>query len=518
MKPLIFILFALIPLLDCSGQTFNKRFVVSELSLGGVISSSDELMKVESVGLSEGTFLTCLLGFDNGGLVLDSICLGYEEPFPFGFFLDAEGVSMNENRWISLGSVIFPEDIAGGWYIVIDENLSVVREKRWISSFYDEKVGSLSALSVRSDALLLNDGKIFVSYDGSTDQLITQIDAAVICFDNSDEPLWESQWMTEANDRANALTYFNDNIYVIISTNIGNLLVDNVISIYKLDPSNGNVVESWNEPWNINVTEGKELLAVQDGMVLVGSAIINNNQYTDAFITKINGNVEELWYQVLDNPNPNFRGYFTEVVQTTDGNYVAAGEWEYSLPEFDPVNGSSNDDGWLVKFDAQTGDIIWDRKYHYIEDVNDEHEIYDLTACADGGVAFTGEALDLTINDDPDYEYPLQQGWIVKVDEHGCVVPGCHTSVEEHQKSTTHFMAGPNPVPLGQELHIYLHEHSTGGEFTLTDNQGKIIKQFTASSSSTTYSLSTVGLASGGYVLTLAEGIEPLQREKVIIE
>tara|TARA_B100000795_G_scaffold70142_1_gene49101 strand:- start:128146 stop:128925 length:780 start_codon:yes stop_codon:yes gene_type:complete len=259
------------------------------------------------------------------------------------------------------------------------------------------------------------------------------------------------------------------------------------------------------------------MISVSDGLVCAGS-VIEENEFTDALILKLDENADEIWKTIVINPDPENRAYFTEVVQTTDGNYVAAGEWEYSLPEFDEVNGSSNDDGWLVKFDAQTGDIIWDRKYHYIEDTNDEHEIYDLTACPDGGVAFTGEALDLTIGDDSDYEYPAQQGWIVKVDEHGCVVPNCQNSVDELEKERTHFIAGPNPVPAGQELHIYLHEHSSGGQFILTDTQGKEVKQFTAVSSSTTYSISTLGLSSGTYVLTLMKENELLQSQKIIIE
>jgi len=515
MKQLIILGSFILSISQGNGQSFNKRFVVTELSEGRILSSHEQDLYVMSLGFSEDKFLSCYLRFNSSGEITDSLCSGEEELFNYGFIPNADGTN-NNGKMLSLHSFIFENELAGMSYQIFSESGELLRDHRWLSSFYNEGNSPESALALASDAILISDESIFVSYSGSSDQYLTRLDASVIHFSSNDEFIWETQWVNEDTERPDAICYFQDNLFVVIASKPGVLLVDNVISLHKLDPSNGNILESWNDPWNINVTEGNELLAIEDGMVLVGSAIVDSNVYTDAFIAKIDGNVEEQWHQVLNNPDPNFRGYFNEVVQTTDGNYVAAGEWQYSLPAYDEVNGSSNDDGWLVKFDAQTGDIIWDRKYHYIEDVNDEHEIFDLTACADGGVAFTGEALDLTINDD--YEYPAQQGWIVKVDEHGCVVPDCHTNIEEQQKETIHFKAGPNPVLSGEEFHIYLYEHAIGGEFVLKDSQGKTVKQFKAHSSSTTYSFPTLGLSSGSYILSLINDNELVQSEQIIIE
>jgi len=406
--------------------------------------------------------------------------------------------------------------IWGGRFIAVNQFNELVRDFVWISPMYNPDLDQASLMTIR-DAALIEDNNVFISYSAVPNQEASLTDAGVICFDENDEMVWETQWVTEDYEWPFAITYFNDFLYVAIDRNPDLLAASSEISMYKLNPSNGDILEEWHEPWSFDITDAREIIAIEDGMVLAGSAIINENEFTDAMVMKIDENANELWSRVIDNPNQEFRGYFTEVVQTTDGNYVAAGEWEYSLPEFDEVNGSSNDDGWLVKFNAQTGDIIWDRKYHYIEDTNDEHEIYDLTACSDGGVAFTGEALDLTINGDPDYEYPLQQGWVVKVDEHGCVVPGCQNSVEEKEQQKEHFLAGPNPVKSGEELHIFLHDHSTGGEFSLLNAQGKTVATFQAVNGGTTYSLSTKNLSSGTYVLTLLRDNQLLQREKIII-
>ena len=475
-------------------------------------------LNVIALGLNESNFLTCSILLNSQGTINESICYGYDESLPSGLFISKEGVSEIEDVQICTGSFIFPDSLSGGWYMIIDELGNIEREKRYVSPMYSEELGSLSAVSVRYDSILLADGSVYLCYASAPNFEETQVDAGVICFDENDEMVWEKQWVTENIERPNAITYHEEKLYVIIEEHPTNLLADNIIYLYQVHPDTGETEGEWNEPWGFNFTEAKEMISVEGGIVIVGSALQEPGELTDGCILKVDANGEEIWHTIIENPDTTYRRFFTEVVQTTDGDYVAAGEWKYRLPEFSEENGNFNDDGWLAKFDAQTGAILWDRKYHYIEDTNDEHEIYDLTACPDGGVAFTGEALDLTIGDDSDYEYPAQQGWIVKVDEHGCVVPNCQNSVDELEKERTHFIAGPNPVPAGQELHIYLHEHSSGGQFILTDTQGKEVKQFTAVSSSTTYSISTLGLSSGTYVLTLMKENELLQSQKIIIE
>ena len=497
--------------------TFNERFVVSELSLGGGISELNGSLNVIALGLNEGNFLTCSILLNSLGTVEESICYGYDEPFSSGLFISKEGLSEIEDLQICTGSFIFPDSISGGWYMIINELGNVEREKRYVSPMYSEELGSLSAVSVRYDSIFLEDSTVYLCYASAPNFEETQVDAGVICFDENDEMVWEKQWVTEDNEIPFAITYHEDYLFVSIMRNPNNLFVDGEISIYKLNPENGAVLEEWNEPWGFDLTELDELLSVEDGIVMVGSALQEPGELTDACILKINADGEELWHTIIENPDTTYRRFFTEVVQTTDGNYVAAGEWKYRLPEFDEENGNFNDDGWLVKFDAQTGAILWDRKYHYIEDTSDEHEIYDLTACADGGVAFVGEALDLTINNDPDYIYPVQQGWVVKVDEHGCVVPGCQeNNVSELNSEKTYFKAGPNPLTQGQNLHIYLGSEATG-TFILRDSQGKEIKSFPAHSKNTTYTWE-LDMSSGSYVLSLVDGNKVLQSEKIIKE
>jgi outer membrane protein assembly factor BamB len=497
-------------------QTFNKRFVVSELSEGRCIISNELGLFVISVGYNNENFLSCHVSFDIDGDVINSQCFGESEPFSYGFIPNADAQNQFGDELMSLHSFIFPEGIGGMSYNLFNNEGVIVREHRWLSSFYEEESGPESALALMRDAILLEDGTIFVSYDGSTDQTLTKLDAGVICFDENDELVWETQWVTADNEIPFALTYHENYLFVSVMRNPSNLVVDGSISIYKLNAITGEILDSWHEPWGFDLTELDEIISVEDGIVMAGSALLESNEFSDGCVIKINADGENLWHAIIDNPDPNFRGYFTEVVQTTDGNYVAAGEWEYSLPEFDEVNGNSNDDGWLVKFDAQTGDIIWDRKYHYIEDTNDEHEIYDLTACSDGGVAFVGEALDLTINGDPDYIYPVQQGWVVKVDSFGCIVPGCQeNSISELNAEKTYFKAGPNPLAQGQNLHIYLGNEATG-TFSLRDAQGKEIKSFSAQGKNTTYTWE-LDIPAGSYVLSLVDGNGALQSQKIII-
>ena len=497
--------------------TFNNRFVVSNLSEGHAIIETDLGLEIVSVGSNGINFLTCTFSLDDQGLVADTLCYGADEVFSFGFIPSNEGVSLLADKLLTVNSFIYPENLGGNAYLIFNPLGEIEREKRWISPFYDEALGSASALAISRDGILIQQGKIFIAYEGSANQEETLIDAGVISFDENDEMVWERQWVTENIERPNAITYHEENLYVIIEEHPTNLLEDNIIYLYKLHPDNGDTEDEWNEPWGFNFTEAKEMISVEDGIVIVGSVLQEPGELTDACVLKINADGEELWHTIIENPDTTYRRSFTEVVQTADGNYVAAGEWKYRLTEFDEENGNFNDDGWLVKFDAQTGSILWDRKYHYIEDTDDKHEIFDLTACSDGGVAFTGEALDLTINGDPDYEYPLQQGWVVKVDSFGCIVPGCQeNSISELNSEKTYFKAGPNPLAQGQNLHIYLGNEATG-TFSLRDAQGKEIKSFSAQGKNTTYTWE-LDISSGSYVLSLVDGNKVLQSQKIIIE
>ena len=71
---------------------------------------------------------------------------------------------------------------------------------------------------------------------------------------------------------------------------------------------------------------------------------------------------------------------------------------------------------------------------------------------SDGGFILCGESTDIWPSEeltDP----PYQQGWLLKLDEYGCLVEDCYLSVLENENSENkYFAVGPNPAT--DYLHI----------------------------------------------------------------
>jgi hypothetical protein len=124
---------------------------------------------------------------------------------------------------------------------------------------------------------------------------------------------------------------------------------------------------------------------------------------------------------------------------------------------------------------------------------------------------------------------PYQQGWLVKLDECGCLVPGCDSLCSyvgcASSDTTAYFPPVANqfivgPVPATQFINIYF----AGGDLDLTqthfdmyDLQGRLVYSFAPDAADTTYMLSTEKFASGAYVLMLHHNGEKVQERKVII-
>ncbi|MFN0030740.1 MAG: T9SS type A sorting domain-containing protein [Flavobacteriales bacterium] len=223
----------------------------------------------------------------------------------------------------------------------------------------------------------------------------------------------------------------------------------------------------------------------------------------------------------------------SNIVQTCDSNYVAGGTWLSAPGSEEIIEGQNNPDydefAHIVKFERNTGDIVWERKYRFLEIYRDQHTLVDMKATPDGGVIFCGEARDAYHIYDP----PYQQGWLVKLDECGCLVPGCDTlcqyvcnvPTDTTDSSffpvfTSHFIIGPNPA--SDFINIYYGPSPTlpqgkGVAFDIHDVQGKLVYSFVPTTTETTYMMSTEILAAGMYVISLRNGDEVVEQRKVVV-
>ena len=229
-----------------------------------------------------------------------------------------------------------------------------------------------------------------------------------------------------------------------------------------------------------------------------------------------------VWDTVIGNGFDQFDlNQFYKVVKSLDETgYVAGGTKKEYIPAQEQTGSTGNtiSQGWLVKVD-EDGEVLWDRTYHYINTPYEEHTLNDLKATGDGGYIFCGESRDL----DSDQEFtegPPQQGWLVKVDEYGCLIEDCQLSDDinemEKKRSKEYFKAGP--IPAADFLNIYQRITAHLSTYQLINSSGQVVEEFPALSKGSTMILDVSKFSAGSYQLVLRDGEEVLQSEKVLIE
>ncbi|MFK7757326.1 MAG: T9SS type A sorting domain-containing protein [Flavobacteriales bacterium] len=249
---------------------------------------------------------------------------------------------------------------------------------------------------------------------------------------------------------------------------------------------------------------------------------VSEDGFLSGRIFKMNTEGSVIWDTVIgEGYDISFQNQFYKVVKSNDGSgYVAGGTKKVFHPEEEQNDeiGLHLSQGWLVKVD-EDGNVLWDRTYHYIDTPFEEHTLNDLKATTDGGYIFCGESRDY----DSDLEFsegPPQQGWLVKVDEHGCLVEGCHLtdniSVLEQDGELEYFKAGP--IPAGQFLNIYQSATAHLSIYQLINSNGQVLEEFPSMSKGTTLMLDVSNYASGSYQLVLKRGNKIFQSKKILIE
>jgi outer membrane protein assembly factor BamB len=505
--------------------TYNNSFVLVQGSHTGYsLSEIDGVLKCTSSHLINGRFLVCLSDVNEEGELLNTLCYGYDEA-PTGFLTGWNGVSLLSAQLIQCGQVLLDEETQGGYYHVFDAAGNVMRYAEMENPWYEDTPQySGTPQILPRDWILLEDGTVIFTYSGISSSA-TFIDTGIICYDGNDIFQWYHDWRTEEVERAYAVTTLNNEVYVAIETWPTDWVIDNEIAIHRFS-MDGELLQTYTEEMlvegfgdELNLTNAKEMIADEEALVMVGSIVGEPGYTSDVAITKFDSALNLLWSSFIDMQWANNRQEFTNVCITTDGNYVAIASVTYDLPQPDPVFGTEMDDALVAKFNSENGELIWQRYYRYTQSDDRRNDVYDVCATSDGGVAFTGTLVDytqevVTIKD------PFQKGWIAKLDEYGCLVPGCqNVGVEEQEEQKTYFTFGPNPLVSGSTLNVYLGNYNgRAPRFVVYDQQGKEVASTAADGMNTTYMWVLPELAGGSYVLVLEDQGRVVQSELLVVE
>lgn len=253
--------------------------------------------------------------------------------------------------------------------------------------------------------------------------------------------------------------------------------------VTEVDSTGENTVWSWQNPpsglppvrgWKVN-----DLIELPDGSIIGASAVckeypINSvssilRSYPSMF--KLSPDHTLAWETWLGNGR--FSSDDREVLRIASANdgqgYVGAGSINIldTLTDFLPIRL-----GFMGKV-AENGDSLWMRYIYHLEPLQNDrfHRVYDMAPAPGGGYWVCGEVTEQV----PDN--PLQQGWLLYVDDYGCISPGCQ-------------LIGTTETPLGEKLSIYpnpasdyLILHHAGydfskGRFFIVSAQGQVLRDW----------------------------------------
>jgi len=211
---------------------------------------------------------------------------------------------------------------------------------------------------------------------------------------------------------------------------------------YRLHPGQPNLYAV--RGWVLPTDDGNYITAYSDPMlgVLDENPQINPDRAIWLYKYDIEGNTlfEEslIDFLPLSDFGNRFPYYISQMIKTTDGNIVIVG------------NAGQLFWGFILKV-TQQGEPIWIRLIKFPpqsegNDAGGEYtQVYGVTQTTDGGYIMAGEYFS-----SPGNIYPqgIQTAFAAKVDEYGCLEPGCQIGdgVAENTKANLGLKVFPNPA------------------------------------------------------------------------
>jgi len=307
--------------------------------------------------------------------------------------------------------------------------------------------------------------------------------------------------------------YFRENIASVPK----NFTIKSVLE--KLD-SLGNTIWMYESPSTEQVWGVNDLIKTKDSGWVVASGfgselpinVISNQAIEEAYIYKLDSARNFLWGRKFHS-DASTDANFAKVLELEDSSLVGFGTVVRLYPEPNPTHFVIH--GRVVKLSPQ-GDSLWSREYEYLNTANAQHYIYDVERTQDGGFLIAGEC---TGNGGGVY----QQGWLLKLDGEGCLVPGCHLDLGVLPLgASARIKLSLYPNPTSDYLNIYYENQVQKQDltFTVVDALGRVLDRYTtADISDKTYIFPVSDLETGVYFLEVRQdgvllGSEGFVKEK----
>jgi len=278
-------------------------------------------------------------------------------------------------------------------------------------------------------------------------------------------------------------------------------------TLTEIDTS-GNLVSTWISSQSEAFDYVRTGLVVDDGYIL-GSGILveydpDRVTIRDPMILKLNKNYEKEWKLIQYNRTDTLFSpalkYNKLIEVVKNQTFVACGSGHKGVPD-SPVGDFSDKYGRLIKFDAN-GNLIWERNYQYFGDevYIDDHFFEDVIHTTDGGFLACGEAF----NANASSPINAQLSWLVKMDEHGCIVPGCHDLIDNTISVSNAVGLKLFPNPVSDVLNVSINHQGSYGEaqIIINNSMGQQLKTYPIKLPNLTMMIDVGRFMSGTYYLT----------------
>ena len=283
----------------------------------------------------------------------------------------------------------------------------------------------------------------------------------------------------------------------------------------KLDDL-GNVVWTTNtNSLNRRIQGANDIIRTKDNGLVVASSVMvpfhtgavsPHRQW--GFVYKMDSLRNILWTKTIVGGGATWYDEAVRVIELGDSSLIIFGTIiDTSRGVWDAEN------GYVMKLSAQ-GDSLWMREYTYLANsiTTRRTRLLEAKLLSNNGFLIGGDLSFLGSGG--------VTGWLIKLDEQGCLVPGCHTTtgvLPLEQGGAISLLLYPNPTTDYLNVHYYNKTTKEELTFCVVDLQGRVLQRYTTyDQSDKTYIVPVSGLVAGVYVLEVRQEGELIGREQFV--
>ena len=363
---------------------------------------------------------------------------------------------------------------------------------------------------IAADGSYLHTGQIFEGYQ------IMQIErnGAVrwhqqIRSPNHEDYVGQRMWLE--NDGV-VVSYYSSNAHQIWSNYTFQ------IHLEKYDYQ-GHLLWQWESDSTQQLLGGPDLIKTKDNHYLIGTALHREIPYGGGYNTtftgrnmlfKLNPQGQVVWERVVQTLGAAPDAGFTKLLELPDSSIMAFGYITDSLT----INGRAltHQNVLMVKF-APNGDSLWAQHYHYLRGHYAQHRLYDVELDRHGNFVAVGES---SVGSGP-----VQKGWLLRLDQYGCLQPGCHlpSTIDVTEAERPAFTLQLYPNPTRDFLQINYHNPQQGQllEWRIWDMQGRQVRFLESPVfHNEPYLMEVADLHPGAYILEVLQDGQPVGRAKFL--